>query len=82
MNFFITTHPKNINYFFSSNLQCILIKSIIEKNLRHTVAMISIFEMKVVKFCSNSMKKQYIWDFDGFQQQLDEISNKTYTLKQ
>ena len=44
--------------------------------------MISIIEMKVEKFCSNSMKKQEIWHFDGFQQQFDEISNQTYKLKQ
>ena len=39
--------------------------------------MISIFEMKVVKFCSKLMKKQEIWDFDGFPQEFDDISNQT-----
>ena len=27
-----------------------------------------------MKFCSNSIKKQEIWDFDRFQQEFDEIS--------
>ena len=67
MNFFTTMHPKNLKQIFSSKLWCVLLKNIIEKILRHTVAMVSIFEMKVVKFCSNSMKKQEIWDSDGFQ---------------
>ena len=60
MSFFITTHPKNMKYFFSTTLWRILLKYIFKKNLRHIVAMISIFEMKVVKFCAKSMKIQEI----------------------
>ena len=44
--------------------------------------MISIFEIKVAKFCSKSMKKQEIWDFDRFPQEFDEISNQTNSLQQ
>ena len=44
--------------------------------------MISIFEMKVVKICSNSMKRQEILDFDGFQQEFDEILKQTNSLKE
>ena len=44
--------------------------------------MISIFETKVVKICSNLMKKQEILDFDGFQQEFDEILKQTSSLKQ
>ena len=38
--------------------------------------------MQVEQFCSKSMKKQENCDFDGFQQEFDEIPNQTNPLKQ
>ena len=64
---------KKYEIFLSPCLYSILLKNIFEKNLRQTVAMISIFETKVLK----SMKIQEIWDFDRFEQEFDEILNQT-----